>query len=130
MFFYLFAGVAQLFSITTSILSMAWGMASYYQTNKKYLPGDQTNGGFKQFIQDYVCLFLWHFFIIGTRVVAIAMFASYFKYYVFIVVTAHYICMLVWLLCLPTTDFDKDEDDFILYRAFRYCILLFSYLNG
>ena len=41
--------------------------------------------------------FLWRFFVIGARVLALAVFASQFQIWVFVIVGVHWIAMVTWI---------------------------------
>lgn len=57
-----------------------------------------------------VLQFFWRYFTIGTRVLAMALFASVFTWYIFIFCGIHYVIVFTWIL-LQNTSFFLDENN-------------------
>ena len=50
-----------------------------------------------------ICMFLWHLFLSASRVVAFALFASHFHFYVFVFVGGHFFIMFIWIINQDST---------------------------
>ena len=72
--------------------------------------------------------FLWHFFTIGARIIAIAMFASYFKAWIFVLAGAHWCAMLVWILIQSTSFCDTKCAEFF-FNVVAALVYVFCYFN-
>lgn len=91
--------VGQAVSCFTSLCSLSWSLVAY---QKMLRISDETkrtlsNGALP-------VMFVWRFFTIGARVIAFALFASSFSYWLFVLVGCHWSIMFFWIL-VQRTDF-------------------------
>ncbi|XP_064122049.1 XK-related protein 4-like [Macrobrachium nipponense] len=77
----------------TSLVSLAWGVTSHAR-GSRFTCLDKNNINLK----GSVVLLLWHIFSIGARVIAMVLFASKFRLWLFVVCFAHWFLMVVWLM--------------------------------
>lgn len=122
MFFFSLASIVAL-TLLTSWSSLAISLTSY---NKSLRINDARKA--KMSLISVVFYFVWRASEVGGRILCIAMFSSTFKYWVFMVLTLHWLVMFVWLVQQKTT-FYKNR---CLERAFNLLcsyIMIFCFLN-
>ena len=111
-----------------SIVSLSWGMLSYWRmvrlcTCTKDPP-----------MVIYGIEILYRLLIIASRVAVLVLFASAYKYYIFVVVLGHVAVMFGWLCCMDTVSKEKfeDHDDPFYEKVYDLVvsiICLFCFLN-
>ena len=87
-----------------SLVSLVWAILAYSKSLRDF----RTQG----YVLSPTGLFfqlLWRVSTVASRVVAMVLFASYFKQWLFVAVGAHWIIMTMWLVC-QRTRFCTDED--------------------
>ena len=83
----------QVFGLITSMVTLATVLVSFQKSLRLSLPTKA-----KLSFMGMVGQFLWRVCTIATRVLALALFASYFHYYVFVVVAVHWMVMMLWVI--------------------------------
>ena len=83
----------QCFSSLTSLLSLAWSLASYQKT-LRYATPDKP----QMSVGGSATIFSWHACQVAARVLALALFANAYKLEVFILTGAHWALMTIWIL--------------------------------
>lgn len=115
--------VGQVLSALTSMVSIAWAMCAYHRSLRLSLYAKLNMSYPGVGVQ-----FLWHFFTIGSRIIAISLFASYFNHWVFVLAGAHWCAMLVWIIVQNTT-FCKEKWEEFFFDVVAACVYIFCYLN-
>lgn len=115
--------IAQLASISTSLISVSWSLVSYCKTLRISLPDKipMTYGSI-------TVMFLWEFFTIAARVLALALFSSVFVHYVAIVCAIHWSTMFVWIMSMQT-NFCNSKLEELGFNAVLGIIFIFCYFN-
>ena len=72
--------------------------------------------------------FMWRLFEIGPRVIALGLFASYFKSVVLIIMGAHWVLMSAWLFCQKTRFYQNRCEEKVFNIVCGY-VLVFCFLN-
>ena len=128
----------QYIGILTSWTSLAWSFVSFATALRNSNPGKA-----KMRISSKVTMFLWRFFTIGARMIALALFASAFGFWATLALMGgHLVVMIVWMLqqnsiyCRIEV---KDEEGNVkveehpykehFFRALVAFILVFSFFN-
>lgn len=113
----------QLLSMLSSLISMAWALASY-QRALRYSLMEKKN----MTICGTIVQIIWRFFDISSRVIALGLFASIFPNYLFIVCAAHYAVMFTWIRLMKTEFCDNHCGEF-LYNIVLGIVFIFCYFN-
>ncbi len=79
-------------------------------------------------IQGFAVQFIWRFFVIASRVLVLALFASEFRFYISIVCVIHWFFMFLWIVSMKTTFYDNRCEE-RGYNAVLAIIFIFCYLN-
>lgn len=115
--------ILQLLSMFSSLLSMSWALAAY-QRALRFSLEEKVNmtwcGTFFQVI--------WHFFEIGSRILALGLFASKFTLHAAIVCSVHYIVMVIWILTMNTS-FCRNKCEEFFYNLVLGMMFIFCYFN-
>ena len=119
----LFLVVGQGIACATSLASLSFALTSYHRALRFSLDDKANLGYLGMFIQ-----FVWRFFTIGARVLAMALFATQFTYWVFVLVGCHWIVMIVWVL-LQRTHFCNTKCQEYIFNVVSATIYIFCYLN-
>ena len=85
--------VVQVIGLVTSLISLASCLVSFQKSLRLSIPEKE-----KLKFSSMALIFMWRLFTITARVLAIAMFASYFKYWTFVAIGIHWIAMLIWVM--------------------------------
>jgi len=72
--------------------------------------------------------FLWRACEVGPRVIILALFASYFTYWLLIAAIVHWIGMSLWLCCQKSKFYETKFDQFVFNVTVGY-ISIFCFLN-
>ncbi|KFM63659.1 XK-related protein 6, partial [Stegodyphus mimosarum] len=120
---YSWTELIQLVSMFSSLLSMAWALASY-QRALRYSLEDKKN----MTICGTAVQIIWRFFDIGARVLALGLFASVFPTYLFMVCGVHYMIMFTWIRFMGTEFCDNQCEEF-LYNLVLGVLFIFCYFN-
>ncbi|KAF7494079.1 XK-related protein 6 [Sarcoptes scabiei] len=113
----------QSISILVSLISLSWSLVTYLRILRMSLP-HKHNMNWKSTIAQ----FSWRFFMIASRVVALALFASEFTYYISIVCSVHWLIMFLWIVTMKTT-FCTNRLEELFYNALLGAIFIFCYFN-
>ncbi|XP_045613004.2 uncharacterized protein [Procambarus clarkii] len=132
--------VMQLLSVTMSLLTLAWSVASFVRASRLTEP---SLGNLS--ILDLLLLTLSHFCSIARQVMSFSLFASKLVVAFFITVTVHWLVMSSWiliqLLCFPRTTctrafFSHDRQrglchwlDDVFYSAVMGLVFLFTFID-
>ncbi|NXG34660.1 XKR5 protein, partial [Dromaius novaehollandiae] len=114
-----FAGV----SAGLSLLSLAWALVSYsrfaclLKPGHLYLPAAAL-----------LCLLLWRTGMLGTRVLALVLFARLYSFWVFAVAGVHWLVMSFWLVA-QQTDIVTPSCRWRLFNCLLGAIYVFCYIN-
>ncbi|KAL9980918.1 hypothetical protein ACROYT_G009560 [Oculina patagonica] len=87
-----------------SLVSMIWAILAYSKSLR-----DFRKQGYVLSAAGLCFQTLWRISMVTSRVVAMVLFASYFKQWLFVAVGAHWMIMTTWLIC-QRTRFCTDED--------------------
>ncbi|XP_064626421.1 XK-related protein 4-like [Lineus longissimus] len=115
--------IIQAGSCSMSLISLAWSLTSFHRA-LRFTRNDKKNLRRPAM----VLLFMWRIFTIGTRVLAIALFASHFHYYVFVILGAHWLAMTIWLV-FQKTNFCSHRFEEVLFDAICGVVYIFCFLN-
>ena len=96
--FFTISVVMQCLGLGTSLFTLSTVLVSYHKSLRLSQPSKA-----KMKFCGMLGQFLWCLFTISARVTALAVFASQFKYWVFLVVGLHWLAMLVWVVRQQTT---------------------------
>lgn len=94
----LFSPLCPGLSASASLVSLAWMIASYQKVLR-----DSRDDKLPMSYKAVIAQMLWHFFTIGARTVAFALFASVFQLYFGIFIVSHWcaICDLMLRIWVP-----------------------------
>ncbi|XP_062427206.1 XK-related protein 5 [Rhea pennata] len=115
----LFPGV----SAGLSLLSLAWALVSYsrfaclLKPGHLYLPAVAL-----------LCLLLWRTGMLGTRVLALVLFARLYSFWVFAVAGVHWLVMSFWLVS-QQTDIVTPSCRWRLFNCLLGAVYVFCYIN-
>lgn len=112
-----------MFSIVASLISLSWSLVSYLRILRMSLP-TKVNMSWPGTIVH----FFWRLFMIASRVLALALFASQFTYYIGIVCLSHWLVMFLWIISMKTT-FCNNLLEELFYNAVLGVIFIFCYFN-
>ncbi len=115
--------IGQTVSAVTSLASLAWALTAYHRALRCSLM-EKANMSYEAM----GLYFLWRVFTIGARVVALAMFASRFQLYVFIITTSHWMGMLTWIR-FQETKFCMSNREEIFFNIVASVVYIFCYFN-
>lgn len=112
-----------------SLVSMIWAILAYSKSLRDFRKQGYVLSAAGLFFQ-----VLWRISVVSSRVVAMVLFASYFKQWLFVAVGAHWIIMTMWLICQRTrfcTDEDGNEHPYRekLFSAVIGFIYIFCFFN-
>ena len=112
-----------------SLVSLIWAILAYSKSLR-----DFRQQGYKLSAVGLFFQVLWRISVVSSRVVAMVLFASYFKQWLFVAVGAHWIIMTLWLICQRTrfcTDEDGNEHPYRekLFSAVIGFIYIFCFFN-
>lgn len=96
----------QLISILSSLFSMGYALAGYHRClrNQQFIFCLETNKPLPMPMSwlSTIMQFLWYLFLIAPRVLSMAIFASTFRSWFFMIIFTHWIIMYFWILSLKT----------------------------
>lgn len=112
-----------------SLVSVIWAILAYSKSLRDFRKQGYVLSAAGLFFQ-----VLWRISVVSSRVVAMVLFASYFKQWLFVAVGAHWIIMTMWLICQRTrfcTDEDGNEHPYRekLFSAVIGFIYIFCFFN-
>ncbi|ELU04625.1 hypothetical protein CAPTEDRAFT_173571 [Capitella teleta] len=113
-----FLVILQVLGLISSMITLATVLVSFQKSLRLSLPekAKLTFGGMAM-------QFLWRVCTISTRVLALALFASSFHFYVFVVVAVHWMIMMVWVVKQDTKYCMLSDADGTFHhsRPFEFC---------
>lgn len=115
--------VAQDVSIVTSLVSVAWSLASYNKALRLVIEEKS-----KMRWRGAILYFLWRLFVITPRVLALGLFASLFPMYMFLVCALRWVAMSVWIVSMKTHFYDNRLEE-LMYNLVLGVVFIFCYLN-
>lgn len=113
----------QIFSIFASLTSISWALALYQRALRMSLP-EKFNMSWKGTI---IHMF-WHYFIIASRVLTIALFASFSPIIMTAVCVGHWCIMTAWIITMKT-EFCDTRCEELAYNAVLGVLFIFCYFN-
>lgn len=115
--------VAQNVSIVTSLVSVAWSLASYNKSLRLVIE-DKANMRWR----GAAVYFLWRLFVIVPRVLALGLFASLFPLYMFLVCGLRWLVMSAWIISMKTQFYENRVEE-LVYNLVLGVVFIFCYLN-
>lgn len=94
--------VAQNVSIITSLISVAWSLASYNKSLRLVIE-DKANMRWR----GAAVYFLWRLFVLVPRVLALGLFASLYPLYMFLVCGLRWLAMSAWIISMKTQFYEN-----------------------
>ncbi|KAG9510166.1 XK-related protein 6 [Fragariocoptes setiger] len=115
--------VAQLASITTSLISVSWSLVSYSKSLRLTLPSKLPMSYWA-----ITFMFLWELFTIGSRMIALALFTSVYVHHIALVCSLHWAVMFTWIVSMRTS-FCNSRLEELGFNAVLAIIFIFCYFN-
>lgn len=115
--------IAQTISISSSLISISWSLVSYSKCLRISLPNKVP-----MTYWSLAVMFLWEFFSIMARMIALALFTSAFVHYVGFVLLAHWASMTLWIISMQTS-FCNTKCEELGFNAVLGVIFIFCYFN-
>ncbi|XP_030125755.4 XK-related protein 5 isoform X1 [Taeniopygia guttata] len=106
-----------------SLLSLAWALVSYSHFTFLLKPGHLSPPA-----AVLLCLLLWRTGMLGTRVLALVLFARLYSFWVFAVAGAHWLLMSFWLGA-QQTDIVTQPCRWRLFNCLLGAVYIFCYIN-
>ncbi|NWS97556.1 XKR5 protein, partial [Mionectes macconnelli] len=106
-----------------SLLSLAWALVSYSYFTCLLKPGHLSLPPMAM-----LCLLLWRTGMLGTRVLALVLFARLYSFWVFTVAGVHWLLMSFWLVA-QQTDIVAQPCCWRLFNGLVGAVYIFCYIN-
>ncbi|XP_041282115.1 XK-related protein 5 [Onychostruthus taczanowskii] len=106
-----------------SLLSLAWALVSYSHFTFLMKPGHLSPPA-----AVILCLLLWRTGMLGTRVLALVLFARLYSFWVFVVAGVHWLLMSFWLGA-QQTDIVAQPCRWRLFNCLLGAVYIFCYIN-
>ncbi|NXG11857.1 XKR5 protein, partial [Sakesphorus luctuosus] len=106
-----------------SLLSLAWALVSYSHFTCLLKPGHLSLPAMA-----VLCLLLWRTGMLGTRVLALVLFARLYCFWVFAVAGVHWLLMSFWLVA-QQTDIVAQPCRWRLFNCLVGAVYIFCYIN-
>ncbi|NWU21491.1 XKR5 protein, partial [Dyaphorophyia castanea] len=106
-----------------SLLSLAWALVSYSHFTSLLRPGHLSPPA-----AVILCLLLWRTGMLGTRVLALVLFARLYSFWVFAVAGVHWLLMSFWLVA-QQTDIVAQPCRWRLFNCLLGAVYIFCYIN-
>ncbi|XP_071403847.1 XK-related protein 5 [Pithys albifrons albifrons] len=106
-----------------SLLSLAWALVSYSHFTCLLKPGHLSLPAMAM-----LCLLLWRTGMLGTRVLALVLFARLYCFWVFAVAGVHWLLMSFWLVA-QQTDIVAQPHCWRLFNCLVGAVYIFCYIN-
>ncbi|XP_015783406.1 XK-related protein 6 [Tetranychus urticae] len=113
----------QINSCLASLVSLSWSLVSYQRSLRLSLPNKVSLTW-----QGIAVQFLWRFSVIAARVLALALFAAIYNWYISIVCGVHCIIMFAWIVSMKTS-FCENRCEELGYNAVLAVMYIFCYFN-
>uniref|UniRef100_A0A8C5TKY6 XK-related protein n=1 Tax=Malurus cyaneus samueli TaxID=2593467 RepID=A0A8C5TKY6_9PASS len=117
------AGLIPGVSAGLSLLSLAWALVSYSHFTCLLKPGHLSPPA-----AVILCLLLWRTGMLGTRVLALVLFARLYSFWVFAVAGVHWLVMSFWLVA-QQTDIVAQPCRWRLFNCLLGAVYIFCYIN-
>ncbi|XP_075267253.1 XK-related protein 5 [Opisthocomus hoazin] len=117
------AGFVPGVSAGLSLLSLAWALVSYSRFACLLKPGHLYPPA-----TAILCLLLWRTGMLGTRVLALVLFARLYSFWVFAVAGVHWLLMSFWLVA-QQTDIVAQPCRWRLFNCLVGAVYIFCYVN-
>ncbi|NXW14788.1 XKR5 protein, partial [Circaetus pectoralis] len=117
------AGFVPGVSAGLSLLSFAWALVSYSCFSCLMKPGHLFPPA-----AAILCLLLWRMGMLGTRVLALVLFARLYSFWVFAVAGIHWLLMAFWLVA-QQTDIVAQPCRWRLFNCLVGAVYIFCYVN-
>uniref|UniRef100_A0A672UHK7 XK-related protein n=1 Tax=Strigops habroptila TaxID=2489341 RepID=A0A672UHK7_STRHB len=117
------AGFVPGVSAGLSLLSLAWALVSYSRFACLLKPGHLC-----PLAAAILCLLLWRTGMLGTRVLALVLFARLYSFWVFAVAGVHWLLMSFWLVA-QQTDIVAQPCRWRLFNCLMGAVYIFCYIN-
>ena len=124
---FLLTVIGQMVAAFTSLCSLAWSLTAYHKALRASLPNKEDMSYAGMALQ-----FLWRFFTVAARVIALALFAARFKQWIFVVIASHWMTMFFWIHFMQTKFCDTriEELGFNLVSAAIYVFCFLNLIEG
>lgn len=113
----------QAMSIIASLISLSGSLVSYHQVLRMSI-AEKKNMSWK----GMTVQFFWRFFMIGSRVLALALFSSRYRWLIGIFCLLHWLMAFGWILSMKTC-FCQNRCEEIGYNALLAVMFIFCYFN-
>uniref|UniRef100_A0A8C5PE45 XK-related protein n=1 Tax=Leptobrachium leishanense TaxID=445787 RepID=A0A8C5PE45_9ANUR len=110
-------------SALASLLSLSWALVSYSRFLSLLKPGQLSMPW-----ASLLCQLLWRMGMIGTRVVALVVFARMYHFWVFAVIGAHWLVMSFWLVA-HQTDILSKPCGWRMFNVLMGAVYTFCFIN-
>ena len=107
--------------------AVSWSVTSYYRALRVSIAHPQSNNT-ERSLCSAIGYFCWRAFEIGPRIIAIALFASQFTYFVFAFFIIHWTCMISWLKCQKVKVYEKFGENLFFIVAVGFT-QIFAFMN-
>lgn len=115
--------ILQVMSITSSLISISWSLVSYSKSLRISLPNK-----IPMTYISIVVMFLWEFFSVTARMIALALFTSAFVRHIGLVCVIHWAIMTSWIVSMQTNFCNTKCEEFG-FNAVLGVIFIFCYFN-
>ena len=115
--------IVQVISISSSLISISWSLVSYSKSLRISL-----SNKIPMTYWSIAAMFLWEFFSITARMIALALFTSAFVRHVGFVCLAHWAIMFLWIYSMKT-NFCNTKCEELGFNAVLGVIFIFCYFN-
>lgn len=115
--------IVQVISISSSLISISWSLVSYAKSLRISL-----SNKIPMSHSSIVVMFLWEFFSMAARMIALALFTSAFVRYVGFVCLTHWLLMTTWIYSMKTS-FCNTKCEELGFNAVLGVIFIFCYFN-
>lgn len=118
--------LTQIAACIASLVSLSWSLVSYQRSLRLSLP-DKNPLSWKAIAVQ----FLWRLFVIAARVLALALFASSYDWYIGIACGIHFVIMFLWIVTMKTsfTGISTNKCEELGYNTVLAVMFIFCYFN-
>ncbi|OAF69619.1 XK-related protein 8 [Intoshia linei] len=110
-------------SIVVSLLSIAISVAAYHHSLRQ-----NYDSMYSTRIPSLIFHTLWHFCMVGSRIIMYSIFAVNFRNWVFLLIGIRWLVMQIWIF-IEKTDFGKSLAEKVLFDFCVSCIYVFTFFN-
>lgn len=80
-------------AIIASLFELSWSLSSYHRSLRRSVPDKKNMTHCGAFLQ-----FIWRFFTIGSRIIAVALFTAEYGYWICPIAIGHWGIMTIWIM--------------------------------